>query len=89
MSNFEKCNVMLPKSFYNSATNYFVAECGISPLTPPRHDIRIVGGRNAQFGVWAWQVKDKTSCSNIVLSHFPVASAPKAPLLKHPEWNVF
>lgn len=25
-------------------------------MQPPRHEIRIVGGRNAQFGVWAWQV---------------------------------
>ncbi|XKL59115.1 hypothetical protein PGB90_000131 [Kerria lacca] len=31
-------------------------QCGVSPMQPPRHDIRIVGGRNAQFGVWAWQV---------------------------------
>lgn len=31
-------------------------QCGISPMQPPRHEIRIVGGRNAQFGVWAWQV---------------------------------
>ncbi|XP_039282069.1 serine proteinase stubble isoform X2 [Nilaparvata lugens] len=29
--------------------------CGVSPLFP-RHEVRIVGGRNAQFGVWPWQV---------------------------------
>ncbi|RZF34202.1 hypothetical protein LSTR_LSTR003612 [Laodelphax striatellus] len=29
--------------------------CGISPLFP-RHEVRIVGGRNSQFGVWPWQV---------------------------------
>ncbi|KAL1122499.1 hypothetical protein AAG570_002830 [Ranatra chinensis] len=31
-------------------------ECGIPPLHPPRPETRIVGGRNAQFGVWPWQV---------------------------------
>lgn len=39
--------------------NLLMTECGISPLQPPRHEIRIVGGRNAQFGVWAWQVMAK------------------------------
>ncbi|XP_065216472.1 serine proteinase stubble-like isoform X2 [Planococcus citri] len=40
----------------SASTSDKKTQCGVSPLTPPRHDIRIVGGRNAQFGVWAWQV---------------------------------
>lgn len=35
-----------------SASN---GECGRAPLHP-RPEVRIVGGRNAQFGVWPWQV---------------------------------
>ncbi|XP_073998303.1 serine proteinase stubble isoform X2 [Rhodnius prolixus] len=32
------------------------AECGNAPLHPRPAEVRIVGGRNAQFGVWPWQV---------------------------------
>ncbi|CAH0394977.1 unnamed protein product [Bemisia tabaci] len=38
-----------------SAIGHTGTTCGSSPLHP-KHEVRIVGGRNAQFGVWPWQV---------------------------------
>jgi hypothetical protein len=34
---------------------FLFAECGVPPLFP-RPETRIVGGRNAPFGGWPWQV---------------------------------
>lgn len=36
--------------------SYYFSECGNAPLHPRPAEVRIVGGRNAQFGVWPWQV---------------------------------
>jgi len=43
----------------------FFSACGLAPLHP-RHEVRIVGGRNAAFGSWPWQV---TKFTNDIIRH--------------------
>ncbi|KAE9535574.1 hypothetical protein AGLY_007475 [Aphis glycines] len=39
----------------SAETNQKSMPCGLAPLHP-RHEVRIVGGRNSAFGSWPWQV---------------------------------
>ncbi|RWS17086.1 serine proteinase stubble-like protein 2 [Dinothrombium tinctorium] len=67
----------------NKTTNLTThADCGVRPLKP---DGRIVGGRNAHFGEWPWQVliKEatwlglfvKTKCGGVLIHHKWVLTA--------------